>query len=175
MHYETVFIAALWGVLTALPAVAQNDNNVLGLPAVPQNTASGATPGKSAPGLAMNDNDIKGILNGGVTMASSYEGSVAKVLVTTNAKYTKAQHKQVLQAAQLVQRDVAVSCGKLCKPARMPPAKLAATGQAVFDLWIDGLGRVLSSDDMKAMLMGQPLAPNPPASAATAAASSPAQ
>jgi hypothetical protein len=187
MHYETVSLLTLSVALCAGLASAQ-EVNVLGLPAVPQNRAAPAgtasapggkasTAASSAKGaasqprvVAMTDNDIKGILNGGVAMASFYDGSIARVRVTSNAQYSASQRKQVLHATRLVQRDVAVACGKQCKSARMVPAQFLPSGQVIFDLEIDGLGRTLSGDDMKAMLMGQPMpVVAKPASAASAA------
>jgi hypothetical protein len=161
--------------------------NILGLPAVPQNTvvatpapvasaagakaapktagtakgaASGATSGASAAGAALiNDVDIKAVLNGGVTMASSYTSTLATVKVTTNASYKgDLLRAQAVTAAKLVQRDVRLACGKQCKAAKMPAPKLRSDGKLEFDLVIDSLPRALSSDDMMNMLLGKPMA-----------------
>lgn len=125
----------------------------------------------SPPPQQINDADAKAVLSGGVTMASSYVGKVATVRVTTNNTYPgEALRRQALNAARLVQRDLALSCAWQCKPAPMPAPKVLADDKLQFDMVIDNYPRVLSYDDMIAMLLGKPLAVTPkPAATATAA------
>ena len=116
------------------------------------------------------DADAKSVLNGGVTMASEYADTRATVLVTTNAVFaTPELRKAALLAAQYVQRDLVLSCQRQCKPAAMGPAKILPDNKLQFPMVIDGLGRVLSNDDMITMLLGKPLAvpPKPVSSAQT--------
>lgn len=173
---------------TAMSAYAQP--NVLGLPAVPQNAgpttmivpvplpagaasaakrkAAGAQPTQTAilQGPQIRDADAKMVLSGGVTMVSSYTDKVANVRVTTNTVYTgEPLRRQALNAARLVQRDVALACAWQCKPAAMAAPSLLADGKLQFDMAIEPFPRVLSYDDMVAMLLGKPLVVAPKAGA----------
>ena len=167
--------------------VAAAETNILGLSAVPlvpvaaapapaqsasapkktASNAKGKAPDKAPPaalpgGDMINDADAKSVLNGGVTMASEYADTRATVLVTTNALFaTPELRKAALLAAQYVQRDLVLSCQRQCKPAAMGPAKILPDNKLQFPMVIDGLGRVLSNDDMITMLLGKPLAVPP--------------
>lgn len=189
--------------------LAQPESNVLGLPAVPQIKAPsevapsatpgtpsagkpGATLGASAPkagasapvNQAANDSAIKSVLSGGVTMASSYNNTTTTVRVTTANTYPGAVlAAQAIQAARLVQRDLKLSCGKLCKPAPMAAPQILKDGTLQFDMVIDGYQGQLSNDDMLSMMMAKPLpvpaapkpvAPVPPPAAAPAKPTAPA-
>jgi hypothetical protein len=183
-----LFFAVLSLCAAAMPAHAEG--NLLGLPAVPQaQAASPASVRASAPTTgasavkpqkksasavrsataasapaAPTDNDIKSVLNGGVTMASSYSATLATVKVLTNAVYKgDLLRSQALKAAKLVQRDVGLACGAQCKGVKMPAPLLQPSGKLEFDLSIDGLGRVLNQDDMVNLLLGRPLAVLPKA------------
>jgi hypothetical protein len=194
-YFYTNFLRTL-ATLAALASTALwAQPNVLGLPAVPQNMASPSsapaatthnTPTTSKPAAsasaqhAVVDQQAKSVLSGGVSMVSSYVGQRANVRVTTNATYpSPAQREAAFQAARLVQRDVALACGKQCKAAPMPEPKLLADQKLQFDMVIDHYPRVLSSDDMVAMLLGKPLAappkapPKAPAGLSTKATSPP--
>lgn len=167
-------------------ALAQPGANVLGLPAVPQNKAPSevapATPGASsaakpgakpsvnpsasapnagasAPGSqATNDSALKSVLSGGVTMASSYGNTTTSVRVTTANTYPSAAlAAQAIAAARLVQRDLKLSCGKLCKPGPMAAPQVLKDGTLQFDMVIDGYQGPLSSEDMLSMMMAKPL------------------
>jgi hypothetical protein len=178
-------IFTLLAGLLAHNALAQP--NVLGLPAVPQTpidlpvplpAASGAA---SAPAVGkggkavrpkagasataapaaplVNDAEAKSVLNGGVTMATSYTQTQANLRVTTNTVYQEeAQRKQALNAGRLVQRDLRMACGRQCKPAPMAAPKILPDGKLQFDLTLDGFNRGLNNDDMMNMLLGRPLA-----------------
>ncbi len=187
--------------------LAQPEANVLGLPAVPQVKAPSeavpsGTPGASSaakPGAqtsvnpsasapkagasapvnqAANDSALKSVLSGGITMASSYGNTTTTVRVTTANTYPSAAlAAQAIAAARLVQRDLKLSCGKLCKPAPMPAPQILKDGTLQFDMVIDGYQGPLSNDDMLSMMMAKPLpvpaaaklaAPQPPAAAAAA-------
>lgn len=152
--------------------------NVLGLPALPQtqiappaavspagkkaaNPKVAAKPAQSVnPAAATNVNDAnaKSVLNGGVTLASSYIDTRAIVVVTTNAPYTgDVVRKTALQAAALVQRDVRLACASVCTPMPMAKAKFLPDGKLQFEMVIEGLGRVLSDQDMINMVLGRPV------------------
>jgi hypothetical protein len=181
--YLLTLMASLW----ANSAWAQP--NVLGLPIVPQtpidapvvapaaaSPASAASaakggkavrpkPGASAAALpvptpaVINDADAKAVLNGGVTMATSYTHTLATLRITTNTLYKEeAQRKQALTAGRLVQRDLYMACGKQCRPGPMAAPKLLADGKLQFNLVMDGFNRVINNDDMMNMLLGRPLA-----------------
>lgn len=131
----------------------------------------------------VNDGQAKSAINGGVTMSSSYVDTRAVVVVTTNAQFTTPDaQKSALLAAQLIQRDLYLSCGRQCKPAAMDKAKILPDGKLQFPLAVDGLGRVLANDDMVNMVLGKSLAvlattlakPAPTAHAASAASTAPA-
>jgi hypothetical protein len=193
--------------------LAQPEANVLGLPAVPQIKAPSevapsatpgtpsagkpgakpsANPGASAPkagasapvNQATNDSALKSVLSGGVTMASSYNSTTTTVRVTTANTYPGAVlAAQAIQAARLVQRDLKLSCGKLCKPAPMAAPQILKDGTLQFDMVIDGYQGQLSNEDMLSMMMAKPLpvpaapkpvAPVPPPAAAAAKPTAPA-
>ncbi len=161
-------------------AASAQESNILGLPAVPQTTASGA---KIVPntGPLIRDVEAKAILSGGVQMVSSYLDKQAMVKVTTiNPFATEDQRRQAVEAARLVQRDLPLSCQSQCKPARtMASPKILPDGKLQFDMVIEGFPRLLDRDDMVNMIKGVPLAqkaaaPVKPASAPKSAASKPA-
>ena len=166
-------VCGLW----AQPSVWAQDGNILGLPPVPQKPLAGepanaasaaAKPGTAKGGsvpikpaasdVQINDAQAKSVLNGGVTMASSYTETRAVVMVTTYNAYKTPESKQAaLTAARFVQRDLVLSCGRHCKPTTMAPAKILPDGKLQFPMAIDGFGRVLSFDDMMTLLLGKPL------------------
>jgi hypothetical protein len=185
---------ALCASLLASNAIAQP--NILGLPAVPQTPIQSATPptdgaaaktskpgasgarasttvkpAAAAPQETVNDVEAKSVLSGGVTMASSYEGKVATVRVTTNNVYQGEVYRgQAIKAAKLVQRDLVTSCAWQCKPAPMPAPVILDSGKLQFVMAIDNYPRVLSYDDMITMLLGKPLAVMPKAAVTATAA-----
>jgi hypothetical protein len=175
---QRIFYSLVFTLCAVLQAHAQSQSNVLGLPAVPQTpAASEPAPGaarKTASGVAppLSDSQIKSVISGGVTMASSYVQRTATVRVTTNNIYqTEEQRKAAINAGRLVQRDVRISCGKQCKPAaNMPAPKILPDGKLQFDMVIDDYPRVLTQDDMIAMVLGNPLAVVPTAAPASAPA-----
>jgi hypothetical protein len=172
--------------------------NVLGLPALPQtpiDPPQAAQPAASAAGapkaakalrpqraassaaLPVNDADAKSVLNGGVTMATSYTHTLATLRITTNTLYQdETQRKAALTAGRLVQRDLYLACGKQCRPAPMAAPKLLPDGKLQFELVMDGFNRVITQDDMMGMLLGRPLAVGQasPGIAAMASAAKPA-
>ncbi len=152
---------------SALPAYAQP--NVLGLPAVPQGAPVATAPASASSGVRKAgtpaslpsqtpDQQAKSVLSGGINLASNYTGRQATVRATTSAVFnTPEQRTAAINAARLVQRDVALACAKQCKAAPMPPGKILPDGKLQFDMVINEYPRPLSSEDMVAMLMGQPL------------------
>jgi hypothetical protein len=185
--FYTPLYAFIFMLCAMLQARAQPESNLLGLPVVPQKpasaapapapaanasaartTASGTGPAAAVP---LTDAQIKSVINGGVTMASSYVQRVATVRVTTNTVYaSQEQRKTALSAARLVQRDLRTVCGKQCKPAaKMPAPAILPDGKLQFDLVIEDIPRALSNEDMVAMVVGNPLAvlPNTTPTAAT--------
>lgn len=180
----------LWVLTLCVAAQAYAQGNVLGLPAVPQvpQPPVGLSQGASAAGKAtppgaaasgskapqIKDAQGKAVLSGGVTLATSYDGRTATVLVTTNTAYpTEDQRKAAVAAARLVQRDVRLSCGKQCKAApNMPAPKILTSGKLEFAMVVGDYPRTLSNDDVIALLLGKPLAVVP-ASMAKAAGVAP--
>jgi hypothetical protein len=168
-------------VQPAVPAAAQSGASAPAAGAsakTPKQSASAARAVASAPKAApavpqetVNDAEAKSVLSGGVTMASSYEGKLATVRVTTNNVYQgNVYREQAIKAAKLVQRDLVTSCAWQCKPAPMPAPVILADGKLQFVMAIDNYPRVLSYDDMITMLLGKPLAVTPkPAATATVA------
>ena len=144
-------------VLADGAAFAQ-EANVLGLPAVPQTAASGAKVAPAPTGPLIRDVQGKAILSGGMQMASSYQGKITTVRVTTvNAFASPEQRVQALAAARLMQRDLPLSCAKQCKSAAMPEPKMLPDGKVQFDLNVEGFPRILDRDDMINMVKGVPL------------------
>lgn len=177
---QCIYYSFAFTLCAVLQAHAQSQPNVLGLPAVPQ-TPSASVPAPAAAASAarkpvsgvaapLSDSQIKSVISGGVTMASSYVQRTATVRVTTNNIYqTEEQRKTAISAGRLVQRDLRISCGKQCKPAaNMPAPKILPDGKLQFDLVIDDYPRVLTQDDMIAMVLGNPLAVLPKTAPASA-------
>lgn len=169
------WMATVLLLASCLPALhAQDSNNVLGLPAVPQGAATNASPGKSAtersaPALpaAPTDADIKSILSGSMRLASSYQsGQITVQVITEKAFMGDKLRGQALQAARLVQRDVGVPCGKLCTRGSMPAPGFLANNSLVFDIVIEGYAGLLSTADMINLVSGKPVSPGAAAPAA---------
>ena len=143
---------------------AQDANNILGLPAVPQNPAANTSAAKnpavpSAPGEP-SDGELKSMLSGSLGLASSYQNGQITVRVTTAKTFTGDKtRKQILQAARLVQRDVSSACGKLCKPAAMPAPRFQPDKTLTFDIVIQGYAGLLSSTDMVNLVSGKSVSP----------------
>jgi hypothetical protein len=178
-----LFFCLISSVLMLSAPDIQAQPNILGLPAVPQvpvqavptapaSAGSAVAKRKPAPAASsvsqasaqaqpgqITDADAKAVLSGGVVMASSYVGTVATVRVTTNNTYPgKVLSNKAIKAARLVQRDLALSCAWQCELAPMPAPKILADDKLQFDMVINNYPRVLSYDDMIAMLLGKPLA-----------------
>ena len=160
---------------------AQYSNNILGLPAVPQNprpAGSGALAPKPVPATVLpTEAEIKSVLSGSIKLVSFYQEGLVTVRVATEKTYADpAARALALQAARLVQRDVRMSCGKLCRPALMPAPKMQADYTLSFDIVISGYTGTLSTADMinlvstKAIGPGTKAAPAPTATAAAASA-----
>lgn len=159
----------------ACGTTAAQEVNLLGLPVTPQTTASGTKVVPVPQGPLIRDVNSKAILSGGMQMASSYAGKLSTVRVTTLKAFTTPQDKtDALAAARLMQRDVSLSCGKLCKSGPMPEPKILPDGKVQFDLVIDGFARVLQSDDMINMIKGIPIVQRPGKPVPSASASKPA-
>jgi hypothetical protein len=179
-----VLIASLWAHFAfaqpnvlGLPIVPQNPINE---PVVVQGAATAASAASAPKGakgaravrpkggassaaapsaLQVNDADAKSVLNGGVTMATSYTGTLATLRITTNTQYQdETQRKTALTAGRLVQRDLYMACAKQCKPAQMAAPKILPDNKLQFELVINGFNRVINQDDMISMLLGRPLA-----------------
>ena len=159
---------------------AQDSNNVLGLPAVPQtltipqSAASGVKPGV-LPAKPI-DADAKAAISGNIKLASFYQKGLVTVRVGTDKTYLgSAPRAQALQAARLVQRDIRLSCGKLCKPGLMPAPTLLPDNTLSFDLVLSGYAGILSTADMVNLVSAKPISPGAkavraPVSASVAAA-----
>lgn len=119
----------------------------------------------------------KSILNGQVTMKLVVEpNAVQRVQIVTGRPFAPVDQFAALDAARAVQRDIPLSCGKLCKPARMTPPSINKDGFLSFDMAIQGLPYGLSTQDIALLLQANPLVRREPAKAADAAsAAKPAQ
>ena len=154
----------IWMALLAshLPLLhAQDSNNVLGLPAVPQNPAPGASAAKKpAVPAKPSDADIKLVLAGNLKLASFYPEGLIIVRVATDKTFVgDALRVQALQAARLVQRDARLACGKLCKPAPMPAPTLLPDNTLSFDIVVSGYVGVMSTADMVNLVSGKRVGP----------------
>ena len=172
------FILIMGCLLGLSAAMAQTEmplshSNSLGLPLVPQapvhaapkgvgtGTATAATvPARKGVVVVQSKPDPKASLSGPVSMASFYEPEgVIRVRVTTGTRYAAGDaRKNALAAALLIQRDVAISCGKRCKALPAPAPVALENGEVQLDLLIQGLDRKISGQDMVQMVKGQPLA-----------------
>ena len=159
------WIATALLTVSCLPTLhAQDSNNILGLPAVPQGPAgsNSTTKTPAAPGglVEPSDGEIKSMLSGSMGMASSYLNDQITVRVTTAKTFTGDKtRRQILQAARLVQRDVAGACGKLCKAALMPAPRFQADNTLTFDIVIQGYAGLLSTTDMVNLVSGNSISP----------------
>ena len=144
---------------------AQDSNNILGLPAVPQNpklAASAATPSTKAASspIKPSDADIKSILSGNLKLASFYpEGQVILRVATEKTFIGNTQRTQALQAARLLQRDARQACGKLCKPEPMPAPTFQPDNTLSFDIVISGYQGIMSTADMVNLVSGKRVGP----------------
>ena len=148
----------------SLTAHAQSSNNILGLPAVPQQAqAPGSSPVALRPGNAPiqpTEAEIKSAISGNIKLASFYQEGLITVRIATDKTYVgTGPRAQALQAARLVQQGMRLSCGKLCKPAPMPAPTLLANNTLGFDLVLSGYAGVLSTADMVNLLSAKPISP----------------
>ena len=145
-------------LINHLPALhAQDANNILGLPAVPQGPAAAAsTAKKPAVPIKPSDADIKSALSGNLKLASFYPEGLIIVRVTSDKTFVGGVLRaQALQAARLVQRDARQACGKLCKPAPMPAPTLQPDNTLSFDVVVSGYEGVMSTADMVNLVSGK--------------------
>ena len=168
-----LLLASVLGLSHITPLHAQDANNILGLPAVPQRPAppSGAASAAQRPAIAAKPTDaqIKSVLSGKITAASTYQDGLITVRVMTEKTFVgDAARAQALQAARLVQRDVRLACGKLCKPAPMPAPTIQADNTLGFDIVVQGYAGSMSTPDMINLVSGKRI--GAAASAAPAAA-----
>lgn len=140
---------------------AQDSNNVLGLPAVPQGPAAAAsTAQKPATPVKPSEAEIKSVLSGNLRLASFYPEGLIIVRVATDKTFVgDALRAQALQAARLVQRDARLACGKLCKPAPMPAPTLQPDNTLSFDVVVSGYEGAMSSADMVNLVSGKRVGP----------------
>lgn len=136
---------------------AQDSNNILGLPAVPQGPAAAASTGKKpATPVKPSEAEIKSVLSGNLRLASFYPEGLIIVRVATDKTFVgDALRTQALQAARLVQRDARLACGKLCKPAPMPAPTLQPDNTLSFDVVVSGYEGAMSSADMVNLVSGK--------------------
>ncbi len=107
------------------------------------------------PAQAWADLQTKAALNGLVQASVSYSGQEAQVLVLSKKRFAQTAAKtRALQAARLIQRDVAVFCGNHCRALPMPAPQLLPNGQLRFSLRLTGLGRQLFQEELQALLSG---------------------
>ena len=114
----------------------------------------------AAPQPAQNDEQIKAALNGAIEARAHYLGDVTIVKISTKRLFHTPQEKQkALQAAKLIQRDVANFCQNSCIPEASLEPLLLRNGQLIFALRFKGLGRQLFQEDLLALLQGLPPLP----------------
>lgn len=178
-----VLLAGLLGLGHAPMIRAQDANNILGLPAVPQGptapaSSAASTPAKPAVVARLTDAQIKAVLSGKITAASTYQDGLITVRVTTEKTFVgDAPRAQALQAAKLIQRDVRLACANLCRPAPMPVPVIRADNTLGFDIVVAGYAGSISQSDLINLVSGKRISaaiqsvpatlPSPPASAAT--------
>ena len=154
-------LACALGMGQAPSLYAQDANNVLGLPAVPQRPAAPASKAASAstqPAVAAKPTDaqIRAVLSGKITAVSTYQEGLMTVRITTERTFiSNAERAQGLQAAKLVQRDVRLACGTLCKPAPMPPPALQPDNTLVFDIVVEGYEGSMSTPNIINLVSGK--------------------
>ena len=172
-HFRVVLtVCVALGI--AVTAHAQSSNNILGLPAVPQQLQQPQqmpqmpqAPGSGAVALRPvnapvqpTEADVKSAISGNIKLASFYQEGLITVRVVTDKTYVgSGPRAQALQAARLIQRDVRLSCGKLCRPAPMPVPTLLANNTLGFDLMLSGYAGILSTVDMVNLLSAKAISP----------------
>jgi hypothetical protein len=129
-------------------------------PAARQAASAAAGPAKAVDGAAPAAAKPvdKEILNGPVSVKVEVEGTVQRVVIQSQKPYAPVHQYPALDAANAVQADVALACGKLCRPARMKAPKIDGDGVLRFDVAVQGLDRSLTLPDITALLQGKPLA-----------------
>ena len=155
-----LLLTSLLGLGYAPSLHAQDANNVLGLAAVPQRPAAApaeaASAAKKAVSIKPTDAQIKAVLAGKITAASTYQDGLITVRVATEKTFVgRAQRTQALQAARLIQRDVRLACGNLCQPAPMPPPVIQADNTLSFDIVVEGYEGSMSTPDMINLVSGK--------------------
>ena len=147
---------------------AQDSNNILGLPAVPQGPPASAPSAASSAAAAKNpaasakpsDAVIKSVLSGNLKLASFYPEGQIIVRVTTDKTFVgNAERTQAIQAARLIQRDARKACGKLCKPEPMPVPTLLTDNSLSFDIVISGYDGAMTSAEMVNLVSGNRVGP----------------
>lgn len=156
---RVMFVCSLGLSLT--PSLhAQDANNVLGLPAVPQRPAapaSGTAPANNKPAAARpTDAQIKAVLSGKINAATSYQDGLVTLRISTERLFIDSEQRaRALQAAKLIQRDVRLACGTLCEPAPMPAPALQADNTLSFDIVVKGYVGSMSNADMINLVSGE--------------------
>lgn len=158
--------------------VFAQEANVLGLPAVPQpkpgSQPVGPAGSASAPKSAGVTPASRDALAGEMGLQHSALNGVGRLILTTKATFATAGAKSgAIDAARSVQRDLAQSCGKQCKPMKMSAPKILPSGQLEFELAFAPLHQHLNQAQFLAALQSRPLnltpaqltppAPQPPA------------
>ncbi len=144
--------------------LAQDANNILGLPAVPQNPAPAASgakkPATPVTAAKPTEADIKSALSGHLRLATFYQDGLITVRVATDKPFVgNAARSQAVQAARLVQRDARLACGKLCQPAPMPAPVLQSDNTLSFDIVVSGYEGQMSTVDMVNLVSGKRVGP----------------
>lgn len=161
-------IAVAFAVTFAATAYAQDNSNVLGLPAVPQKPLASPAAGASAAQktgppdrlIKPTDAEFKSVLSGTINAASYYQDGLITVRVSTEKTFVGvAERAQAIQAARLLQRDVRLACGKLCKPAPMPTPEFKADNTLSFALVVSGFSGKMTSQDMVNLVSGKRISP----------------
>ena len=149
--------AALW----CCASLAQ-EANVLGLPAIPQPKPGSAPPASPAAGASAAKTSMPTVnrdaISGELGLQHSALNGLGRLIVTTRTAFATAGTRgSALDSARLVQKELAISCGKQCKPVKMGEPKILTSGQLEFELAFTPLHQHLSQAQFIAALQGKPL------------------
>ena len=162
---KKILLLALLTLSVGPNLYAQDSNNILGLPAVPQGPQAAASAGATGSAGSKTpakptEAEIKSILAGNLKLTWSYpDGKILVRVVTEKTFVDKAQRAQALQAARLLQRDVRIACGKLCRPEPMSAPTLQPDNTLSFDVVVSGYKGTMTTADMINLASGKPVGP----------------
>jgi hypothetical protein len=163
MMFKPAFLSlALFTALSVSAPTMAQEVNVLGLPAIPQPkpgtvplAGAGASAAKNATAATAANRDAIG---GELGLQHSAREGVGRLIVTTRTTFaTAGARSSALDAAKLVQRELAQACAKQCKPVKMASPKILSSGQLEFELAFTPLHQHLTQAQFLAALQGKPI------------------